>query len=172
MSQLPSARTEICRPFTNVGVDFTGYFEVKYIAHRSTKISKSYAAFFVCMSTTAVHIEVVSELTTEKFLESLRGLISRRGLLTKIFSDNAKNFVGSNNLLNCEKIRQWNVWRGIQWQYYYSESVSSRRNLGVRNKVRKITHAENYSTCKIIIRRIADCVLSSRSNIKFTAFNI
>lgn len=51
------------------------------------------------MSTKAVHLEVVSYLTTEAFIASLKRLFSRRGKCTAIHSDNALNFVGENNEL-------------------------------------------------------------------------
>lgn len=52
---------------------------------------------FVCFAVKAVHLEVVSDLTTEAFLPALKRFIGRRGLPVKLFSDNATNFVGANN---------------------------------------------------------------------------
>jgi hypothetical protein len=59
---------------------------------------KSYIAIFVCFTTKAIHIELVTELTTAEFL-ALRRFIARRGLPQNIYSDNATNFVGANNEL-------------------------------------------------------------------------
>jgi hypothetical protein len=60
---------------------------------------KSYIAIFVCFTTKAIHIELVTELTTAEFLAALRRFIARRGLPQNIYSDNATNFVGANNEL-------------------------------------------------------------------------
>ncbi|XP_072379162.1 uncharacterized protein [Diabrotica undecimpunctata] len=85
-----------------------GVREVKKVTHqcmikssnlRKAPLLKSYIAIFVCLSTRAVHIEVVSGLSTETFLLALKRFISRRGLPQTIFSDNATNFLGARNQL-------------------------------------------------------------------------
>lgn len=58
---------------------------------------KAYIACFVCFSSKATHIEVVSDLTTETFLAALKRFISRRGRPKEIHSDNGTNFVGAKN---------------------------------------------------------------------------
>ena len=60
-----------------------------------TSLKVWYVAIFVCMSTEAVHLELVSDLTTEAFIASLKRLFSRRGISRAIHFDNAKNFVGA-----------------------------------------------------------------------------
>ena len=45
----------------------------------SKTITKGYIAIFVCFVTKAVHIEVVTSLTTEAFLAALRHFIAHRG---------------------------------------------------------------------------------------------
>ncbi|XP_033318534.1 uncharacterized protein LOC117216123 [Bombus bifarius] len=47
----------------------------------------------------AVHIELVSDLTSEAFIAALRRFIARRGFCVTIYSDNGTNFVGANNEL-------------------------------------------------------------------------
>ena len=49
------------------------------------------------MSTKAVHLKLVSELTNEAFVTTLKRLISRQGKPANIYSDNGLNFVGANN---------------------------------------------------------------------------
>jgi hypothetical protein len=49
------------------------------------------------MTTKAVHVELVGNLTTESFLNAPKCLISRRGMVSKLYSDNATNFIGSKN---------------------------------------------------------------------------
>ncbi|XP_075210414.1 uncharacterized protein LOC142317751 [Lycorma delicatula] len=51
------------------------------------------------MSTRAIHLELVQELTTKSFLAALSRFTSRRGNCIQIFSDNAKNFIGARNKL-------------------------------------------------------------------------
>lgn len=51
------------------------------------------------MSTKAVHIEVVSDLTTEALRACLKKLFSRRGISQTVHSNNATNFVGASREL-------------------------------------------------------------------------
>lgn len=47
------------------------------------------------MSVKAIHLELVSELTTNAFIAAYRQIVSRRGLPQNIYSDNGTNFVGA-----------------------------------------------------------------------------
>ncbi|XP_033218230.1 uncharacterized protein LOC117173697 [Belonocnema kinseyi] len=59
------------------------------------------------MGTKAVHLELVSDLTTEAFIACLKRLFSRRGISKTIHSDNATNFVGaSRELMELNKLFQ------------------------------------------------------------------
>ena len=53
---------------------------------------KVYLAIFVCFSTKAVHIEVVSSLTSSACILALKRFTGRRGVPEKIYSDNGSNF--------------------------------------------------------------------------------
>jgi hypothetical protein len=64
-------------------------------AGRGHKSYKAYIALFVCMATKAVHLEVVSDLTTTAFLLAYRRFVSRRGLCAEVYSDNGTTFVGA-----------------------------------------------------------------------------
>ncbi|KAJ8867071.1 hypothetical protein PR048_032933 [Dryococelus australis] len=48
------------------------------------------------MATNAVHLEVVSELTSQAFIAALKRFVSRRGRVSQIYSDNGSNFVRAN----------------------------------------------------------------------------
>jgi Pao retrotransposon peptidase/Family of unknown function (DUF5641)/Protein of unknown function (DUF1759)/Putative peptidase (DUF1758)/Integrase zinc binding domain len=96
MGDLPTHRSVIYHAFVNVGVDYAGPLTLKL--NRRTSI-KAYVAVFVCMSTKAVHIELVSELSTKAFIAALSRFVSRRGHCQNLYSDNATNFVGARNEL-------------------------------------------------------------------------
>ncbi|XP_011859312.1 PREDICTED: uncharacterized protein LOC105556810 [Vollenhovia emeryi] len=51
------------------------------------------------MAIKAVHLEVVSDLTTDGFLAAMRRFISRRGIPKHVYSDNGTNFKGASNQL-------------------------------------------------------------------------
>ena len=80
MADLPADRVTQARVFNGVGTDFAGPFQIKASQLRNAKIMKAYLCVFVCLATKAVHLEVVSELSTEAFLAAFSRFVSRRGL--------------------------------------------------------------------------------------------
>lgn len=124
MGSLPKERVTRSRPFQNVGIDFAGPIQTKPNMKRSKVILKSYLALFVCFSTKAVHLEVVSDLSTQAFLACLRRFIARRSKPSKIFCDNATNFKGCKNLLDqqlliykSDSIQNYSAEEGIEWHF-------------------------------------------------------
>nr|CAI5840401.1 unnamed protein product [Callosobruchus analis] len=66
---------------------------------RGAHLQKVYLAIFVCFCTKAIHIEIVTDLTTENFLAAFRRFISRRGIPSEVYTDNGSTFVGAHNQL-------------------------------------------------------------------------
>lgn len=95
MSDLPDVRVRPSRPFSNVGTDFAGPFAVKSSHLRRAPVLKGYLCVFVCMCTKAVHLEFVSELSTEAFMACFDRFIARRGLPAAVYSDCGRNYVGA-----------------------------------------------------------------------------
>jgi hypothetical protein len=60
--------------------------------------TKAYLSIFVCLATKAVHLEVVSELSTQAFIGALNRFIARRGLCNHIYSNNGGNFIGAKKI--------------------------------------------------------------------------
>jgi transposase InsO family protein len=81
-------------------VDNAGPISLSLGTPCSKTITKGYIAIFVCFVTKAVHIEVVTSLTTEAFLAALRPFIARRGKPKTIYSDNGSNFQGASKQLH------------------------------------------------------------------------
>ena len=99
MGDLPPSRVQQNPVFSHVGVDFFGPVLLKKKENKNRVIIKGYGCIFVCMATKAVHIEIVSDLSTEYFLAAFRRFIGRRGIPSHVYSDNGSNFVGANNQL-------------------------------------------------------------------------
>lgn len=114
MGNLPRDRVTSIRPFQTVGIDFCGPFYIKEKKFRNTKKVKVYVAIFICFATKAVHLELVSDLSTDAFLASLKRFFSRRGYARTIYSDNGTNFVGAKNrLTEMQKFLESEEQRGV-----------------------------------------------------------
>ncbi|XP_055715552.1 uncharacterized protein LOC129809615 [Phlebotomus papatasi] len=98
MGNLPPARVQFSRPFQRVGIDFCGPFQIK-LPLRGGRSTKMYVCVFICFISRAIHLELVSDLSTEAFLASFKRFIARRGKPTDVFCDNGKNFVGASSHL-------------------------------------------------------------------------
>ena len=95
LGQLPTERLIAGPVFDNVGVDYAGPVYIKYGFVWKPTIVKAYVCVFVSLSVKAVHLELVSDLTTDAFIASLRRFIARRGKPSSIWSDHGTNFVGA-----------------------------------------------------------------------------
>lgn len=124
MGDLPSQRVQPAQAFMRTGVDYAGPFLLKTGGPRSTKSTKAYIAVFVCFTTRAIHIELVSDLSTATFIAALTRFCSRRGLCSHLFSDNGTNFIGANaelkrwnKLLQDEAVNNYCLAKGITWNF-------------------------------------------------------
>lgn len=101
MGNLPAMRINVGRAFLKTGVDYAGPVVVKVptINTRKYLTVKGYISVFVCLSTKAIHLELVSDQTAQAFLAALKRFTSRRGLCRELLSDNGSNFVGAKNEL-------------------------------------------------------------------------
>ncbi len=95
LGQLPVERITPGCTFEKVGVDYAGPVYVKVGKVRKPTLVKAYICLFVSLSVKAVHLELVSDLTTEAFIASLRRFVARRGRPSLIWSDHGTNFIGA-----------------------------------------------------------------------------
>ncbi|XP_055632433.1 uncharacterized protein LOC129772926 [Toxorhynchites rutilus septentrionalis] len=127
IGQLPAHRIIPNRPFNVTGIDYAGPIYLKPI-HKRSAPTKAYFSVFVCFTTKAVHLGLVSDLSTPAFLDALRRFIARRGRPSHIYSDNGKNFVGARNEIKelfhilQDQIEQQQIYsgsteEGISWHF-------------------------------------------------------
>lgn len=120
MGQLPSVRVSPAEPFSRVGVDFAGPFEIRKSMgkmlplrkaaqqdYRKPNTIKAWIVVYVCLVTKAVHLDVTTGLTVEEFLETFAKMTSRRGKCSEMWSDNGTTFVGANRELQ-RVLEEWN----------------------------------------------------------------
>lgn len=99
MATLPTYRTSPARAFSRVGIDYAGPVTVRSALGKFPKLTKAWIAVFVCLTTRAIHLELVSDASTQAFIAALKRMVSRRGIISEVISDNGTNFVGANNYL-------------------------------------------------------------------------
>ena len=102
MGDLPKCRVTVAEPFSRTGVDYAGPVLLKQ--GRLKAPVKGYIAVFVCLCTKAIHLELVTSMTTEAFLAALHRFVGRRGNVNKIKSDRGTNFIGADRELT--KLRE------------------------------------------------------------------
>ena len=99
MGNLPSVRLKPARPFKHSGVDYAGPIVIKQSTARNSVTTKGYICLFICMVTKALHLEAVTNLSTDAFLAAFRRFVSRRGCCTDLYSDCGTNFIGADKEL-------------------------------------------------------------------------
>lgn len=110
---LPAERVRPLKPFAVTGVDFAGPLYVK----ERKNLKKSYIALFTCSTTRAIHLELCSDMSTDRFLQALERFAGRRGLPNTIYSDNATTFQATNKELK----ELWSVLAATQTQHYFAQ---------------------------------------------------
>ena len=125
MGQLPEPRVSKAPPFTTTGIDFAGPFKLKTSQIRKAPTIDGFLAVFVCFSTKAVHLEVVTALTTEAFLAALKWFASRRGLPKDIYTDNGSNFRGAaNDLKQLYQLLKTDEWQETLRAFFLENHIS------------------------------------------------
>ena len=120
MADLPKERLGYQEPpFSNCGVDYFGPF---YVTIRRSS-EKRWMFLFTCLTTRAVHLEVVSSMDTSACVSGIERFVARRGAPRVIWSDNGTNFVGAEKEL-LEATLRWNtdapaalIVKGIHWKF-------------------------------------------------------
>jgi hypothetical protein len=116
---LPEYRVRQSRPFQTTGVDFAGPLHVKTSDHSRT--SKVWLCLYTCCTTRAVHLELVSDLSTPTFMRCFRRFTARRGTSSRRISDNAKTFKSAvaviKDILKCPETRGFFAKLKIEWTF-------------------------------------------------------
>lgn len=95
MGQLPAERVTPKRAFFHTGVDFAGPYTTLRWRGSGAVTYKSYIAVFVCFATSAVHLELVTDLSSDGFIAAYKRFVARRGIPKTITSDHGLNFTGA-----------------------------------------------------------------------------
>ena len=83
---LPADRIGPAPIFNAIAIDLFGPLEYRDIVNKR-KTNKSWGVIFVCMATSAIHIELTESYSTDSFLQAFRRFICARGTPSRVVSD-------------------------------------------------------------------------------------
>lgn len=116
---LPQSRVKDAPAFSYSGVDFAGPLVIRI--SRTSKKSKAWICLFTCFITRAVHLDIVTDLSTETFLRCLKRFAARRGLPYRFISDNGKTFKVASRVLKSvfrdDTVQLYLAERGCKWTF-------------------------------------------------------
>ncbi len=107
MGPLPDHRVGPSPIFQSVGVDLVGLIEYQGVIDKR-QVGKGWGVMFVCMATSAVHVEFMDMYSTDSFLMALCRFVYTRGVPLRIQSDRGEQLVTAS-----KQISAWNF-KGIQ----------------------------------------------------------
>lgn len=122
MGDVPDVRLAMeTNVFSNVIIDLLGPIHVKGTRFVSCK---RYILVYSCLTTRALHLELIENLESQATLRALQNTFNLRGVPNEIYSDNGTNFTGSNKIIQ-ESYNDWNkellergvITHAIKWHF-------------------------------------------------------
>ena len=117
---IPKERiTENSYPFQFTGLDYFGPFTIDF---GQGDVCKVWICLFSCMTTRAVHLEYVTNLSAHEFIMAFRRFCNRRSIPEKIYSDNATTFKNAskfvrNNVFPEEALGREFMNKRVEWYF-------------------------------------------------------
>jgi hypothetical protein len=114
---LPAECVQTFTPFAVTGLNFAEPLYTK-----KDQSAKSYILLLTCATTRALHLELSSDMSVDKFLMALDRFVSRRGLPHTVYSDNAitlqaarRELVEICTMFHAPRISHYFAHRGLAW---------------------------------------------------------
>ena len=104
---LPEYRLHCMFPLQIIGIDYAGQVYVRDVYSSCDELFKCYFLLITCAATRAVHIELISDFTSNSLILALCRCFALRGTPSQIISDNFKTFkaVEMRDLIQFNKIQ-------------------------------------------------------------------
>ena len=119
MGQIPKIRVAAgLTAFSDTAIDMFGPLKIR-LGRKTLK--EPHAITFTCLTTREVHLELVTDRSTDTFLMAFRRFVSLRGNPNNCWSDCGTNFIGAQHYLK-ELLNDWDIPR---IQSVVSEEFSS-----------------------------------------------
>ena len=97
LTNMPSHVMNLVRPFSSLGLDFTGHL---FIQDEQGKSSKYYILLYTCLTIRAVYFDLLPSMSTQHILLSLERFCNLYGVPDVIYSDNFSSFIQTGNILH------------------------------------------------------------------------
>lgn len=110
---LPEDRIRDAAPFEIIGVDLAGPLYLK-------DKQKCWIVLYTCAVYRAIHMELLTSLSTEAFLQTFRRFVARRGRPSIIYSDHGTNFGGASTMFSdpkLAKLKEKILVQDITWKF-------------------------------------------------------
>ena len=146
---LPASRIDQITPFSATGLDYTGHFT---LIDYSGQYIKAYILLFTCLTTRAVHLEIVPSMTAQHFINAFIRFCNRFGTPREIYSDNARTFLAASNILQSvihhDLVQNLFIEKHISFKtipiYSPNQGGSWERLVGLTKQVLHKTYNTNY----------------------------
>ncbi|GFX76275.1 integrase catalytic domain-containing protein [Trichonephila clavipes] len=184
MGDLPKERITPDKVFNSTGIDLCGPFFIKNKYQRKGPEIKVYVCIFICLVTKAIHLEIISDLTSQALIAALKRFISRRDDLEVLTP--AHFLIGrpitaivEPSLLQCDSNRL-NVWQRItksvqtiwkRWSLSYLNSLQQRKKWIVNKENLKLgdmvlIREENLPPCKWLLGRVVKIYMGKDKKVR------
>ena len=136
MGQVPSLRVAAgFPPFSNTAMDMFGPLQIRL--NRRT-LQEAQVLIFTCTTTRAIHLELVTDKSSEAFLIAFRRFACLHGHPNVCWSDCGSNFVGAQEYLR-EVMQDWDIPKiclRFQVAIEHPSRKPSERSCGVTYQIR------------------------------------
>ena len=137
---------------------WSGFCSTLLTASEESKSKKVWICLFSCCVTRGVHLELVTDISTQTFLRSFKHFTARRGTPTQVISDNAKTFsTAAQYLLKLTVKWSFNLEKAPWWGGFFEQMVQS-----VKQCLRK-----SIRSAMLSYDELSTVLTKSRSHYKF-----
>ncbi|XP_022777768.1 uncharacterized protein LOC111319218 [Stylophora pistillata] len=153
LGQIPNLRVAAGFPaLSNTAMDMFGPIQIKL---GRTTLKEAQVIIFTCMTSRAIHLELVTDKTSDAFLMAFRRFSCLRGYPSVCWSDHGTNFVGAQGYLK-ETTQNWDFPKiksvlsdkfGCEFRWQWNTPHASHQNGVVETLIKSVRQALN-ATCK------------------------
>lgn len=121
MTNLPKERVRFIKPFSNTAIDYTGHI---FVEDSNGDMKKMYIVLYTCLAIRCIHLDLVPDLGLKSFLQSFRRFCSTYCVPVSLYTDNAKQFLASQKVLD-------NIFTSDEFQEHLTQQNIEHRTIPV-----------------------------------------